>query len=37
VLLNTPLSWLIAKTDRALDRGGLMPVTVLATARKPSS
>ncbi len=35
-LVNAPFSWLLSGLDRLLDRPALMPLGVLAIARKPS-
>lgn len=35
-LVNAPLSWLAAHADRLMDRAGLIPLGVLAVARKPT-
>jgi len=35
VIINAPFSWLFAHMDRAVDRHALIPLGVVATARKP--
>jgi SAM-dependent methyltransferase len=35
VLINAPFSWLVTHMDRAIDRHALIPLGVVATARKP--
>jgi len=34
--INAPLSWLSSRLDPFIDRGALMPLGVIATARRPS-
>jgi SAM-dependent methyltransferase len=35
IFINAPFSWLVTQMDRALDRSALIPLGVVATARKP--